>query len=359
MATRVAALLVLAIPSVLLHAADITPSAQLVGDHSTIPTSDGSLRDDAFADEICDKILKNAKGKVKDVKFMTNACYGGGILDDLARVFGPGGKCEGVKWVGGSASKASETAKAWNDTTASAPANNGKKLGGTWTDALAGNGGNKDVKGKGSINGGNTSSNVLKDLQDAGKNDPTGPGGFKLEMPQVATGNSGDKVTWTMANEKHEAILFTGIEDQIGIGNDIDNIDTALKGAWGTDPKNIQRVEKGTKQQLLDAIDTATKRLDKNTQLVIYLGDHGGTSFDFNEAVGAITELLIDKATTMSFDLHQGWFGGLWGNYFSGFFPNPLLYMTLIDPVSAGAWNIFLNGAQLSGENPGTLSGQV
>jgi len=341
-------------------AGDIAPTAQLAGDHSTIPTSDGSLRDDAFADEICDKILANANGKVKDVKFMTNACYGGGILDDLGRVFGPGGKCAGIKWVGGSASAASETANAWNDATASAPANAGKKLGGTWTDALAGNGGNKNVKGKGSINGGNASSNVLKDLQDAGKNDPTGPSGFKLEKPQVATGNGGDQVTWTMANEKHEAILFTGIEDQIGIGNDIDNIDAALKGVWGTDPKNIQRVEKGTKQQLLNAIDAATKRLDANTQLVIYLGDHGGTSFDLLEFFDpAITEFVINEPTTMPFDLHQGWFDGLWGNYFSQFFPNPFLYMTLIDPVAATAWHIYFNGQQLTTEATGNLSGQV
>jgi len=338
---------------------DVAPPTQGAGDHSTIVTSDGSIRDDKFVDEICDKIIANG-GKVKDVKFMSNACYGGGILDDLGRVFGPGGKCKGIKWVGGTASAPDEVSYGWNDATINLPANSALNLGDTWTDALAGLGTAPGKPATGLINGGNTSDNVLQDLKEASNNDALGPLGRDMENPQTASGNGGDKITWNMTGAKHEAIVFGGRQTNVRHNHDIANVAAALNGVWGTSPHNIQKLDGGTEKDLLDAIDTAAGRLDENTQLVIYIDDHGGTSFDVGEFIDSLApEVVIDEPTTISFDLHRGWFTGLWGNYFLNYFPNPLLYMTLLDPVAATAWHIYLNGAQLTSEATGTLSGQV
>jgi len=353
-------LLVLACAPMALLAGDIVPPKQLAGDHSSIPTTSKPLRDDAFADAICDKIQKNANGKVKDVKFMINSCYGGGMLDDLDRVFGPGGKCDGVKWVAGAASAADQTAQGWGDSAVNATSSNGLNLGSTWTDALAGKGTAPGKPAKGGINGGNSSDNVLDDLKFARDHDDSGPKGDKTESPQVAAGNGGDKITWNMPGAKHEAIVFGGLQTNVRHNHNIQNVAAALDGVWGSAPHNIQKIDGGSKKDLLDALDTATKRLDANTELVIYIDDHGSTTFDFMEAINAIGNLLIDKPTMMSFDLPGGWFTGYWGNYFTlESIPNPMLYMTLANPVPVTDWHFYLNGAQLSSEATGMLSGEV
>jgi len=143
------------------NAADTPAPQQLPGEHSTLTTQDGSIRDDKLADYVASQVPKDASGnpQVKDVKIMFNSCYGGGMLDDFERVFGPGGACEGVPWVGGTASKPDECA--WGHSDESVNAKPGKNLGSCWTDALH----------PGIRDGGN----VLDGFNNAAQTDAAGP----------------------------------------------------------------------------------------------------------------------------------------------------------------------------------------
>ncbi len=141
-------------------AEDIAPPSQGPGEHTTIATADGKhIRDDKLAEYVASKIPKDGGGnpQVKDVKIFVQSCYGGGLLDDFAKVFGPGGACEGVPWVGGSASSDNECSHRLSDERA------GDKGSGFWTDSLT-----PEVSDGG---------NVATDLTTAKANNLCAPGG--------------------------------------------------------------------------------------------------------------------------------------------------------------------------------------
>ncbi len=329
------------------QADDVAAPTQLVGDHSTVATTDGSIRDDELIDFICAQILQNG-GKVKDVKLMVNSCYGGGLLDDMERAFGPNGLCEGIPWVGGSASAPDTTARGWSDETVDMfPALN---LGSIWTNGLTAAPGSNVGNAAGSMHGGSSSNNVILDLENAGKLDLAGPNGSGKEVPQIASGNGGDGIMWRMANAKHEAVVFGGLQTDKRHTNNIENVKKALEDTWGDAPTNIQDIDGGSSQDLKDAIATAAGRLDENTQLAIYIDDHGGSSFDFDEAIGGILDTLIEDNIAHEFSIPDGWFMGMFGNYFArpAEFPNPYLGLNITECIYCSSWAYYLNGYPLT-----------
>ena len=334
------------LPAIAVQADDVPAPTQKAGNHSTVATQDGSIRDDELVDFICQQILENG-GKVKDVKLMVNACYGGGLLDDMERAFGPGGACAGIPWVGGSAAEPEQTAMGWSDKVVNKyPEDN---LGSTWTDGLAGNSRFNENSKAGVIRNGSSSNNVLQDLQATGENDDSGPNGDKSENPQVASGNGGDQIMWNMEGAKHEAIVYGGANDSARHTNNIENVETALENTWPDGSHNIQTFDGGTRQDLFDAIEEAASRLDENTQLVVYIDDHGGSKFDFDEAIGAIANVVIEDPESWLFELPDGWFEGFYGNYFAVpyNYPEPGLVLDITQCMYCSAWGYFLNGLEL------------
>lgn len=325
---------------------DVPAPTQKVGNHSTVATQDGSIRDDELVDFICQQILENG-GRVKDVKLMVNACYGGGLLDDMERAFGPGGACAGIPWVGGSAAEPEQTAMGWSDDAVNRfPEDN---LGSTWTDALAGDSRFNENSKAGVIRNGSATNNVLQDLVATGNNDDSGPNGDKSESPQVASGNGGDQVMWNMEGARHEAIVYGGANDSLRHTNNIENVAESLQNTWPEGSHNIQTFDGGTRQDLFDAIEEAASRLDENTQLVIYIDDHGGSRFDFDEAIGGIADVLIEDPESWLFEIPDGWFDGFYGNYFAVpySYPEPGLLLDITECTYCSSWGYYLNGLAL------------
>ena len=325
---------------------DVTAPVQVEGAHSTVSTEDGRIRDDELIDFICDRIdVNGGKGSIKDVKIMVNSCFGGGLLDDMERAFGPGGACEGIPWVGGSASAPDQTAQGYADSTvAGFP---GENLGSTWTDALAGNSHLNTNGQKGVISKGSNSNNVLKDLVKVGIKDSTGPNGDKqLESPQVASGNGGDSIRWNTEGGKHEAVVFGGKQTDQRHHNNVDNVKDALENTWDSAPNNIQVLDGATTDEFLEALETAIDRLDKDTQLVIYIDGHGGTTQDISEKQDDLTDVLLVSEQSANFDWSDGAFKGFYGNYFSSTkqIPTPTLDLHIDQCDGCSEWVYRVNG---------------
>ena len=118
--------------------------------------------------------------------------------------------------------------------------------------------------------------------------------------------------------------------DQNSFENDINNVTDAVEGcANPNSPNDVQvhssRVNGTTRQDLLDMIAAACANLDSETQLVIYLTDHGDTDFDLDEFNAWLSEgnepndpnepnaILVDpnEGGNLIFPLHDGWEGAL------------------------------------------------
>ncbi len=339
----------LLLATIAVPAMDITPSDQKPGSHSTVATSDGSIRDDELIDHICDSIKAHG-GQVKDVKLMVNSCYGGGLLDDMQRAFGPGGACAGIPWVAGTASSADESAWGWSDDVVDANTPN-FQLGSHWTNALTQPAGANANNMPGVLRGGSASNNVLGDMQRARNRDFRGPNGTpQREHPQVASGNGGHDIMWTMANGKHEAVVFGGAQTDKRHINNVNNMERVLEETWPDGTYNIQKLGHtmpgATRQELLNAIDTAASRLDANTQLVVYIDDHGGSSFDLVEAGAAIADALIEEDTQLQVEIPRSWLTNWYGNYFASRseYPSPGLWMDVTFCEYCDYWDYRLSG---------------
>ncbi len=330
---------------------DVPPDTQEVGNHSIIHTTDGGVTDKEFADYICQKINENG-GKVKDVKVMADLCFGGGLLDDLQRVFGPGGACEGIPWVAGSSSAHDEVARGWNDLEVDKyPA---VILGSPWTNALLGNSPHIEANDGEGVIPYNSSGNVLTDIQTAGKNDVAGSNRGKKQTSQAVSGNGGENITWKAPDGQtmgHQVVVFGGVIDQKSIKNDLGNASDAFNTLFSGEPHNVQTIKGGTRQDLFDAIGTAAEKLDENTQLVIYIGDHGGTLHDIkeviNDSIGEAQPIQIEEPTTLQAYLSPGLFQGVWGNFFVLEPPNPTLNMEITECNNCSHWMYSWNGYQL------------
>ncbi|MFH1748540.1 MAG: hypothetical protein ABIG44_16015 [Planctomycetota bacterium] len=265
-------------PPAVSHASDGQPRQQPPGVHSTVCTSDGQIRDDFLAQYLADEIVAN-DGQVLDVKIFANTCYGGGLEDDFALIFGPSGPCAGVPWVFASAADWDEQSWAFRASWCADPVAN---LGSKFTSALAGpHSGHWDAT-PGAMRDGVTH-NVVADCVTARQHDEAGPFHGQAETVIISYGNGGENLVWNAAGASHEIILFGGLIDQPAYINDMDNMTSALQSLYGSAPHNIQTVPNGTIQDLLDAVSAACANLDADTQLLLHFTDHGGFTFDVVE----------------------------------------------------------------------------
>jgi hypothetical protein len=326
--------LLLSFPAGLAMGADTPAPQQGPGEHSTIVTSDGSIRDDELADYIAQQVAANPNGP-KDVKVFLNTCYGGGLLDDLERVFGPGGAAAGTPWVAGSAAGADECA--WCPTDESV-GNSG--AGGWWTDAL--------------LPGMTVGGNVAGGINNANANDAAGANGAGWEHGVMASGNGGDGITWS---PKSQVVTFAGKPDYQADDNDVDNVNDAMLGVNGGDPSSdIRTSATGSRStnDLKQMIANAAAACDSETQLVLYFSDHGDTHFDFDEWFAAMFGggfMLVDPLAgglTLPFSLHPGWLQGLMNmDMVPDQTANPFVELTPLDSIFDNEWEILLNGQPL------------
>jgi len=304
-------------------AADTAAPKQFPGEHSTIVTSDGSIRDDELADYIAGQV---AGKDVSDVKVFFQGCYGGGFLDDIERALGP----TGIPWVAGSAANPDE------------PAWTGEGNGGTgsfWTDALG------DSMG--------TTGTVAGDIGAANAADAAAPGNpmadGEPEHPQSASGNGGSGITW---GSQAQVVVFAGNPDMTSIENDVSNMEDDFNDQYGADPDStIYTSATGSRstQDLKDMIRDACNGL-QGGQLVLYFGDHGDTEFDADEfwndlmgGMGILADRTAGWGTTI--DLHDGWITGLtWMDEKADEDPEPYLNVVPTTAVVGGEWNLVLNG---------------
>ncbi len=328
--------------------ADIPAPIQGDDQHSQIKTTTGKIRDDELLNFICEQI-KATWGQ--DVKLMVNSCYGGGLLDDMERVFGAGGDCEGMPWIGGSASTWKQRAIGSSDKDVIESARNEAipKLGSTWTDSLAGHSKLNLSSEPGVIRNGSTSDNVMTDLQAAGPNDQHGPDGTGKETPQVASGNDGYKIQWNAENTKHEAVLFSGSK-HLRHTHNVENVEAALEKTWENETYNIKAITEGSKKDLTDAIKDAATRLDDNTQLLLYFSGHGDKlKSGFKPKCLGFFDKEILETETCAFVIDDGWSGDFFGNYFSlpDEMPTPTLDLHIETCGACETWSYSLNGYPL------------
>ena len=182
----------------------------------------------------------------------------------------------------------------------------------------------------------------------------------KRETPQVASGNDGDQIMWNMDGAKHEAIIFGGKNNKERHHKNIENMKTALENTWPEGSRTIQEFDGGTRLDLFDAIEAAASRLDENTQLVIYIDDHGTSTFDFDEAIGGIADVLIEDTQSWVFEFPEGWFVGMWGNKFGVPYelPDPGLELWIMFCEYCSSWGYFFNGLEIPFEG-GDRTGPV
>ena len=321
--------------------ADIPATEQWPGEHSTLSTYDRNIRDDELADYICSKIPKvEGVPQVKDVKIMFNSCYGGGMLDDIERVFGPGGACEGVPWVAGSASTGDEPA--WGPSNAAVGESD---RGSYWTDAL-----------KDAITGGG---NVLQSFKDARDNDTRGPNGTGLENPQVASGNGGENITWEASGNKKSIVVFGGKNNRTRHDNNIENMADVLDN-WGITYMGYGWGDSstGTTAHLKGLIDAACSHLDSDTQLILYFNDHGDTDFDVDEFLDWVLPYYIYDLISIEFDLHAGWEEGLTAMHNQGDDPSPFINLELVELIYGEEWSMLLNSVTIP-LPAGNLTGEL
>lgn len=324
---------------------DVVPN-QIAGEHSTVSTKDGSIRDDALAKYVAEQI-KKAGGLVKDVKILINSCYGGGLLDDFQREFGLTGTAPGVPWIGGAASGADEPARGFYDQwVADNPA---MSLGSSWTNAVAGPVTSPTNNAPGSIRSGSADDTVKSDLTAAGNNDRFGPNHGKWEKPVTGSGNGGDGAKWSDGDDHHAVVAGADI-DKTRHNNNLANVRNALNNVWNSEPAiSIETVRGATTQQLKDAIARACTGLNANTQLVLYFDGHGDTHFDIDEwldVYGTGKPIIVEPQ--LPFDeeipLHDGWITGLTAmSVQPGDVPAPFMNLSIANQVVGEDWLVSLN----------------
>ena len=352
------------------RAAADSPRQQPPGIHSIVCTSDGGIRDDYLANHVASQINAHG-GQVKDVKIIVNPCYGGGLLDDFARIFGTYGPCPGVPWVFGSAAEWYEQAWAFRAEWCSDPNSN---LGSKFTSALAGpHSGHWDPT-PGAMRDGSTH-NVQSDFNTARQHDEAGPNHEQSESPVIAAGNGGESIIWNAAGTTHQVILFGGLMNQPAYYNDMENMQIALQNLYGGAPHTIQLIPDGTVQDLLDGISTACANLDANTELVLYFTDHGSYSIDFVERMQAQGEPPPPYTIPEFREIVNVLWPPIWPVWPTRdpndpndpnvpYDPNdpfgwgPRLGVFLLEPIQSEQWTICLNDLPIP-LPPGTLEGEL
>ncbi len=271
------------------------------------------VRDDVLAEKLQDALIDTNGPKpvarIKHVKVFMQSCHGGGMLDDLARVFG-----NIVCWVGGAAARSNEVARADDDSVADPM--------GHWTRAL------RDALI-------NTNGTVLQSLKIASRTGDSSPiqrpGDRATERSVYLTGTKGGDETIPLFDSEatsHHAIFVAGITDQKGIENEITRFCELLESQWGdlntngtsvhilygtgnTNPCTSTNVPNGnvlpaTLGNLCQLITDLTTNgtFNPNEELLIFGGDHGlATQAPINTNGRSIERGIDPSAIEQEFDL--------------------------------------------------------
>lgn len=316
----------------------VTPQGP--GEHSSICTSDGELRDDEFAKMVADAI-KASGNTPSSVKVFFNSCYGGGMLDDLAGALGPANfPPNGIPFIGASASDSDQPAWGPQDGYASSTGS-----GSFWTNGFADG-----------VTNATPGQSVTGTVSGAHAADPTAPGGayagslpagYEPENPQTVTANGGAGVNWAPGAE---SVVFGGSATNVRHGNNVSNVEDSFLDMWGGDANSNVRSTgmnpngSGSTADLQNMITGACNDINPGEELVIYVDDHGNTEFDVDEWWNWFTGQFpfIDpfagwKSETPAgddFKLHDGWEQGLRGTQEQGEPVNPGLNMALGFPTT-------------------------
>lgn len=315
------------------------PSPQGPGEHSTISTSNGPVRDDELAKMIADAIAASGNTP-SSVKVFVNSCYGGGMLGEIGNALGPANfPPGGIPFIGASASDADQPAWGPGDSYASSTGS-----GSFWSNGLAG-----------AITGASPGQSVSGTIGTAAANDPTAPGGAlagalpaggQPEEPRMTSANGGGTVTWSSGAE---VVVFGGNNTNVRHGNNIHNMEDAFvnmgytggtSNIWSTggNPNGS-----GSKEDLQNLITGACSNIDPGEELILYIDDHGNTEFDFDEwwdwwldQILGNDLIVVDPVNGWMSDvggirpmLHEGWEQGLSGNVRQGDMVEPGLKLTV------------------------------
>lgn len=297
-------------------------------EHSGLYANDGAvIRDDAFAQWVKDLLIKDGKTNAKDAKFIFNQCYGGGMLDDIETQLG-----NIVPWVGGSAAKHNEVAKAQLTTKERKYDGDLGKLFNSdrplsfWTTALL--------------------PELAKDqtletaLKKARENDILGVNITKKnkelltkqkltpETGQYFSANGGDKITLGDKDAKsHHAILWAGQANLMRHFYNISDTRDAIAKAWkGTDftitvlfgngkkrpdgkdlPKEWE-AKPGLAKTLRETIAGLKDKMNKDEQFLFYASDHGTNDVKMQLNPYKIIRGVTDSAPL---DINEGVYEGL------------------------------------------------
>ena len=334
-------------------AADTPAPPQLPGEHTTIHTSGGYIRDDDLADYVAKNIPRDPNGnpQCRGVVILSNSCFGGGLLDDFEEEFDTGGSAPGVPWTGGTAAAGHEPA--WAPVDAPVAHNNNS----FWTGSMIGSMG--------------STATVSGDIGAANTADPAAPGNpmalGEPEHPQGASGNGGSNLTW---GNNSECVVYAGKPDQQADTNDETDMTNALVGQNPSGSVYNSATNGRTTANLANMLDTALGNLNKDKMLVLYFGDHGDTEFDLQEYYNWYLNKIKNSSVPMDPDeglrvnppLHDGWRTAM--DYMiaaDGMDPEPVLEMTpaLTPPegiptaLDPAYWELFFNGVPVP--LPGTI----
>jgi len=328
-------------------AVDNPPAPQPPGCHSTIVTSNGTVRDDELAKMISDAI-KASGNTPSSVKVFFNSCYGGGMLDDIANVLATDFDPD-IPFVGGSASSATEVA--WGPSNKSVGTSN---AGSYWTDSLAG-----------AMAGASPGSNVSGTVGTANANDPAAPGGRvggnlpaggSPAHPQTATANHGDAVNWGPGI----GVVFSGNNNRLRHDNNVDTMETSLTNMLGA----CTSTSDNTTQGLQNLLNYSATLIPPGGEFVLYVDDHGNTEFDWDEWWHWYTHSPIVGLPGTGWHrilpsgdispLHEGWHAGLTLNAQQGDMPNPGI--NLLAAIDGPYWidsffDIYFNGRKIPDED--------
>jgi hypothetical protein len=325
---------------------------QPANQHSYISMQGGRLRDDKLAKKLKDLLVNtNGTANAKDVKLFFQQCFGGGMLDDIARELG-----KSVPWVGGSASRHDEVSFGEGDSNVDS---NGPMD--RWTRPLVG--ALADLP-------------VLRALKKAARDDVANPLNRvgQNERPQYRF--SGDDARGITLEDpeasSHHAVLLAGKPDGQRHRNDIRKMCELLKAEWGnldTNGTSVHvlfgdgtdnpcsgsgvpggNVSAATTAGFCVVLDNLRPLMNANEEFVFYVSDHGTGSV---AAVNADRFRGVGDVFGFDLDVPQGYWYGLIRDPFND---GPTFKIHATGAYAPGTVEVFFNGQSIGFLDPASIN---